>query len=205
MVTEEISTPVFFTPVKPTGVIFARLGYRRRGSSSGVCKAEGASSGGSDAISLVFALPVSRLMTRATFAESSSWRRLSNPLCSPGRCLLASGFFTQNLLCQPSVVEIATRGFIIRADRLPGTCCFSEFHRPMYHSFIGEILKLIMDFLEDITVKFRASVIHGWQRTHHENLIVLRHDTLNNLGELFDTVERVVACLNTDCHFGSST
>jgi hypothetical protein len=179
MVTEEISTTVFFTPVDFTGVIFARLGYRRRGSSSGVCKAGGASSGASDVMSLVFALPVSRLMTRATFAESSSWRRLSNPLCSPGRCLLASGFFTQNLLCQPSVVEIATRGFIIRADRLPGTCCFSEFHRPMYHCFIGEILKLIMDFLEDITVKFRASVIHGWQRTHHENLIVLSHDTLN--------------------------
>src|SRR5215471_14015050 len=62
-----------------------------------------------------------------------------------------------------------------------------------------------MDFLEDITVKFRASVIHGWQRTHHEHLIVLSHDTLNNLGELFDTVERVVTGLNTDGHFGSST
>src|SRR5215813_5752925 len=174
------------------------------GSSSRDCEGGAGRSSGSDAVTLAF-LPVSRLMTRATFAESSSWRRLSNPLCSPGRCLLASGFFTQNLLCQPSVVEIATRGFIIGADRLPGTCCFSEFHRPMYHSFIGEILKLVMDFLEDITVKFRASVIHGWQRTHHEDLIVLSHDTLNNLGELFDTVERVVTGLNTDGHFRCST
>ena len=32
----------------------------------------------------------------------------------------------------------------------------------MYHSLIGKILKLIMDFLEDITVKFGSFVIHGW-------------------------------------------
>src|SRR5262245_3722441 len=141
-------------------------------------------------------------MTRATFAESSSWRRLSNPLCSPGPCLLASGFFTQNLLCQPGVVEVAAGRFIICRNGLPGAGCFTEFYRPMHHSLIGEILKLIVDLLEHIAVKFGTSVIHRWQCTHHEDLIVLGHDTLNDLGELFDAVERVVARLNTDGHLG---
>src|SRR5919198_3711166 len=144
MVTVEISTTVFFTPVDFTGVIFARAECRRRATSSRDGGAGGSSSSGSDTVSLAFALPVSRLMTRATFAESSSWRRLSNPLCSPGRCLLASGFFTQNLLCQPGVVEVAARRFIIRRNGLPGACCFAEFYRPMHHSLIGEILKLIV-------------------------------------------------------------
>src|SRR5438128_4399048 len=143
MVTELFFTAVFSTTVDFTGVIFARVGCGRKGTSSRDCEAGVGSSGGSDAISLAFALPVSRLMTRATFAVSSSWRRLSNPLCSPGRCLLASGFFTQNLLCQSSVVEVAAGSFIIRGNGLPGACCFAEFHRPMHNSLIGEILKLI--------------------------------------------------------------